>query len=152
MAKNILLSGINLTLRYGTRAALIGPMGRVKPPCCVRSPALPVLGGDFRIGSGVRVGYMTQEQEELDAELNAFDTIRKLSPVSETEARTFLHRFLFSGDDVFVPVGSLSYGERARLSLACLVSQGVQLLVAGRADQPPGYPLPVALRAGAGLV
>jgi ATP-binding cassette subfamily F protein 3 len=90
---------------------------------------LEALGGGCRTGSSVQMGYMTQEQEELDSELNAFETILKLAPVSETEARTFLHRFLFGGDDVFVPVSSLSYGERARLSLACLVSQGCNFLL-----------------------
>jgi ATP-binding cassette subfamily F protein 3 len=49
--------------------------------------------------------------------------------MSETEARSFLHYFLFAGDDVFLPVGKLSYGERARLSLASLVARGCNLLL-----------------------
>jgi ATP-binding cassette subfamily F protein 3 len=40
-----------------------------------------------------------------------------------------LHYFLFSGDDVFIPIGALSYGERARLTLAMLVAQGCNLLL-----------------------
>jgi ATP-binding cassette subfamily F protein 3 len=47
----------------------------------------------------------------------------------ETDARRFLHYFLFSGDDVFVPAGSLSYGERARLLLALLVARGCNFLL-----------------------
>ena len=128
--EDVLLSGITLTLRYGARAVLVGANGTGKTTL-LRTIAgrLEPLAGRCRTGSSVQLGYMTQEQEDLDPQLNPFETILKLSPVSETEARTFLHRFLFSGDDVFVPVGSLSYGERARLSLACLVSQGCNFLL-----------------------
>jgi ATP-binding cassette subfamily F protein 3 len=52
-----------------------------------------------------------------------------VAPMGETEARSFLHYFLFKGDDVFVPVGSLSLGERARLALAKLVAAGCNLLL-----------------------
>jgi ATP-binding cassette subfamily F protein 3 len=72
---------------------------------------------------------MAQEQEDLDLSLDAFTTIRKVAPYSETEVRTFLHRFLFSGDDVFIPLSALSYGERARLSLARMVAEGCNLLL-----------------------
>ncbi len=48
---------------------------------------------------------------------------------SETETRAFLHHFLFTQDDVFVPAGALSFGERARLQLAVLVAQGCNLLL-----------------------
>jgi ATP-binding cassette subfamily F protein 3 len=72
---------------------------------------------------------MAQEQEVLDPALNTLETIRRHAPLNETEARTFLHKFLFSGDDVFTPVGSLSYGERARLMLGALVAQGSNFLL-----------------------
>jgi ATP-binding cassette subfamily F protein 3 len=90
---------------------------------------LPPLAGRARLGSNVRVGYMAQEQELLDPRLNALETIRQRAALSETDARAFLHYFLFSGDDVFVPVGSLSYGERARLALGGLVVEGCNLLL-----------------------
>jgi ATP-binding cassette subfamily F protein 3 len=72
---------------------------------------------------------MAQEQENLDPALNSLQTVQKLISQSETEARSFLSKFLFKGDDVFVPVGSLSYGERSRLSLARLVATGCNLLI-----------------------
>jgi ATP-binding cassette subfamily F protein 3 len=62
--------------------------------------------------------------------------ICRTAAFSETDARTFLHRFLFTGDDVFVPVGLLSFGERARLSLACLVAQGCNFLLL---DEPVNH-------------
>ncbi len=72
---------------------------------------------------------MDQEQEDLDFSMDAYDTIAHLAPISETETRSFLHQFLFTGDDVYVPVASLSFGERARLSLGCLVAKGCNLLL-----------------------
>jgi ATP-binding cassette, subfamily F, member 3 len=125
-----LLSGINLNLRFGARAALIGPNGAGKTTL-LRTIAgrIPPIGGAFRLGAGVKIGYMSQEQEELNPALNALETLQRSAVFPETEARTFLHRFLFSGDDVFVPVGSLSYGERTRLSLARLVAQGCNFLL-----------------------
>jgi len=75
------------------------------------------------------VGHYSQEQEGLDKASSAFEEIRRVAPLGETEARSFLHYFLFSGDDVFVPLGSLSFGERARLALAKLVAAGCSLLL-----------------------
>jgi ATP-binding cassette subfamily F protein 3 len=72
---------------------------------------------------------MAQEQETLDPESDALTILRGLAPLNETDARAFLHQFLFSGDDVFTPLGKLSYGERARLALACLVASGCNLLL-----------------------
>jgi ATP-binding cassette subfamily F protein 3 len=90
---------------------------------------LPPLAGKVRLGAGVKLGYMAQEQETLDPSLDALTTIRMLAPLSETAARHFLHQFLFTGDEVFTPVGRLSYGERARLYLAGLVAQGHNFLL-----------------------
>ncbi len=128
--ENVLLHDLNLQLRQGSRVALIGPNGAGKTTL-VRAITgdLPPLAGRVRLGAKVRVGYMAQEQESLDPALDAFTTIRSLAPMSDTDVRAFLHYFLFSGDDVFVPVGSLSFGERARLALATLVAQGCNLLL-----------------------
>ena len=72
---------------------------------------------------------MSQEQELLDAALSPLQTIQKVSPFNETEARHFLHFFLFGGDDPLRPSGEMSYGERARLQLALLVAQGCTFLL-----------------------
>jgi ATP-binding cassette subfamily F protein 3 len=126
----VLLSDLNQQVHYGQHIALIGPNGAGKTTL-LRTIAgtLPPLAGRARLGSGVRVGYMAQEQETLEAESDALTILRGLAPLNETEARAFLHQFLFSGDEVFTPVGKLSYGERARLALACLVASGCNLLL-----------------------
>jgi ATP-binding cassette subfamily F protein 3 len=125
-----LVEAIDQMARLGERIALIGPNGAGKTTL-LRTVAghIPPLAGAVRLGSGVRLGYMAQEQETLDSELDAYTTIRRMAPLSETEARAFLHQFLFSGDEVFLPSGRLSYGERARLLLACLVAGGCNLLL-----------------------
>lgn len=86
-------------------------------------------GGICRLGAGVKVGYMSQEQELFEPGSNALLTFQSLSGCNKTEARTYLHKYLFIGDAVFTPVELFSYGQRARLSLACLVVQGCNLLL-----------------------
>jgi len=125
-----LASGLNAHIRSGARVALIGANGAGKTTL-VRTIAgqRPPLAGRVRLGTNVRVGYMAQEQELLDPALNALTTVRGLASMTETNARAFLHYFLFTGDEVFVPVAALSFGERARLSLASLVVQGCNFLL-----------------------
>jgi ATP-binding cassette subfamily F protein 3 len=125
-----LFQGVKQIVRQGERIALTGPNGAGKTTLLrLITGELSPTAGRIRLGSNVRLGYYAQEQETLDESLNAFQTIRAVAPVGETEARTYLHYFLFSGDDVFVPIGDLSYGERARLILAVLVAQGCNLLL-----------------------
>ena len=71
---------------------------------------------------------MTQEQRDLDPRLTPLATIRGAFS-NETEARTFLSYFLFTGDDSLQRCADLSYGQRARLSLAKLVAAGCNLLL-----------------------
>lgn len=120
----------NLTLQHGERIALVGPNGSGKTTLLriIAGELAPSEGG-VHIGSNVRVGYMPQEQETLDAHTMPLEIIRALAPMSETEARHFLHFFLFEGDEVFTRVGALSYGERARLLLARLVVSGANCLL-----------------------
>jgi ATP-binding cassette subfamily F protein 3 len=125
-----LLEHLNLRIKHGARVALIGPNGAGKTTL-VRTIAglLPPVAGAARLGSNVRAGYMAQEQEALDPSLDAFNTIRNLASMSDTDTRAFLHQFLFAGDEVFTPVARLSFGERARLMLATLVARGCNFLL-----------------------
>jgi ATP-binding cassette, subfamily F, member 3 len=124
------LRNVSAELRQGERVALLGPNGSGKTTLLrIISGQLAPDSGVSRLGASVRPGYFAQEQEGLDAAQTALESVRAGAALSETEARSFMHLFLFSGDDVFTPVGRLSYGERARLVLARLVLSGVNFLL-----------------------
>lgn len=125
-----LLDNISVTVRAGERIAVLGPNGHGKSTLLKTIVGeISSLKGHLRIGSSIQIGYLAQEQEILNPRSNALDTIQAAAALNHTDARSFLHYFLFAGDDVFTPIAALSYGERARLMLAVLVAQGANLLV-----------------------
>ena len=125
-----LLKDLNLHIRAGQRIALTGPNGSGKTTLIrTITGKLNPLSGSLKLGVTVKLGYMAQEQELLNPDWNALQTIQSVAPFNETEARNFLHYFLFKGDDALRPTAALSYGERARLQLGLLVAQGCTFLV-----------------------
>ena len=81
-------------------------------------------------GHGLRLGYYAQEHETLDVERSVLENMRSAAPgLTESEQRTVLGSFLFSGDDVAKPAGVLSGGEKTRLALALLVVSGANVLL-----------------------
>lgn len=125
-----LVRGVNQVLRAGERVVMVGPNGAGKTTLLrVIAGQLAPLAGEVRLGTNVRLGYYAQEQETLDPHSTPFETIVEVASMSETDIRSFLHYFLFTGDEVFVPVQMLSYGERARLVLARLVATGCNFLM-----------------------
>ena len=125
-----LVRGVNQVLRAGERVVLVGPNGAGKTTLLrIIAGQLVPLAGAVRLGANVKLGYYAQEQETLDPESTPFQTIVDVASTSETDIRSFLHYFLFAGDEAFVPVKALSYGERARLVLARLVATGCNLLL-----------------------
>jgi len=135
--ENVLLDGLNATIRYGERVALVGENGVGKTTLLrtLMGEVAP-LGGRCRFGSQVKPGYMAQEEQERWFKVDPYTTIAGLTRLPETEVRRLLSFYLFTNDEVFTPVGKLSFGEQARLSLACLVAQGCNLLLL---DEPTNH-------------
>jgi ATP-binding cassette, subfamily F, member 3 len=125
-----LLSGVSFQVDYGERVALVGPNGAGKTTLLrLIAGRLQPVTGTIKLGANVRLGVMAQEQETLDLGASVLRTVMGARPMSETEARNFLHFFLFGGDSVFRRVGDCSLGERSRLQLALLVLGGCNLLL-----------------------
>jgi ATP-binding cassette subfamily F protein 3 len=124
------LTGVSLQIRHGEKVALLGPNGAGKSTLIrTITGELPPLSGSVRLGPGVQAGYFAQEQDTIDPALTIMEQARRVASGSESDLRTFLHKFLFGGEMVHRRIGSLSYGERARLMLAILVLQGTTLLL-----------------------
>lgn len=124
-----LLQGLNLELPPAKRIVLTGPNGSGKTTL-LRTLAgkLPPLSGNIEQGPSVELGFMTQEQTELDPALTPLQTIQPAFK-NETLARNFLAYFLLTGREPLQVNESLSFGQRARLTLARLVASGCNVLL-----------------------
>jgi ATP-binding cassette subfamily F protein 3 len=135
---NHVFSGVKLQLRAGDKVALIGPNGAGK------STLLKILAGQLEFTgerqdhTHTRIEYFSQHRvDDLDPNSTILDAIKVPGAVqTEEQLRTILGCFLFSGDDVFKPVGVLSGGERSRVALArIMLRKGNTLLL----DEPTNH-------------
>ncbi|GIK43343.1 MAG: ABC transporter [Chloroflexota bacterium] len=127
----------DLEIRRGQRVALLGPNGAGKTTFIktILGQVKPKAGA-IRFGAGVEVGYFAQTQASLNLAASIMDEILAVQNLPIGEARNYLGRFLFSGDDVFKPIGSLSGGERSRVALAKLTLTGSNFLML---DEPTNH-------------
>jgi ATP-binding cassette subfamily F protein 3 len=127
----------DITLYRGETAALIGPNGVGKSTFLKTIIGqLQPLAGETRIGAAVKIGYFAQAHELLDPKKAIIDEIQTIKPMPISEARNYLAQFLFTGDDVFRLVETLSGGERGRVALAKLALSGANLLLL---DEPTNH-------------
>jgi ATP-binding cassette subfamily F protein 3 len=110
-----------LAARRGDRIGIVGPNGAGKTTL-LRTIAgeLPPLDGSVAFGNGVQLGYLAQLRAAAIPGATVLDALLESIPVTPGEARSYLARFLFRGDDVLKEVRLLSGGERSRLELALL--------------------------------
>ncbi|HSL46605.1 MAG TPA: ABC-F family ATP-binding cassette domain-containing protein, partial [Anaerolineales bacterium] len=126
----VILSNINFLIRHGERVGLIGANGAGKSVLLrlILGREQPTTG-EIKVGPSVRVGYYAQEHETLDFNQTLIDAVRLAGNMSESNAVSFLIRYLFSYQQSTQRIGSLSGGERSRLQLALLVLSGANFLL-----------------------
>lgn len=133
-----LFTNISFQIKRGERVALIGNNGTGKTTMLkILNDLIPADSGTFSLGSKVQIGYYDQEHHVLHAEKTIFEEISDTYPtLTETEIRNMLAAFLFTGDDVFKVISSLSGGERGRVSLAKLMLSEANFLIL---DEPTNH-------------
>ena len=133
-----LFENISFEIKRGEHVAIIGDNGTGKTTLLkILNELLPADSGTFTLGSNVEIGYYDQEHHVLHMEKTAFEEIQDTYPhMTNTEVRNVLAAFLFTGDDVFKQIKSLSGGERGRISLAKLMLSDANFLIL---DEPTNH-------------
>jgi ATP-binding cassette subfamily F protein 3 len=136
----VLLDGAEIWLERGEHVSLVGPNGTGKTTLIDALAGVHELdGGKLRTGHNLKLGYLSQHDSELEGLGTARTVIEaavKRTGLSPNQARALLGRFLFSGDEAEKPLDGLSGGERKRLALAMLLSQGANVLIL---DEPTNH-------------
>lgn len=136
--EKVLAKNINFTLNRGEALGVIGANGTGK------TTFLKTVLGDIREISGkiiwgtkTDIGYYSQNLDDLESRNEVIQELRRVAPSADNgELRSFLARFLFTGEDVFKQVGDLSGGEKGRLALAKLIYSNKNVLVL---DEPTNH-------------
>ncbi|MGP4040947.1 ribosomal protection-like ABC-F family protein [Gracilibacillus sp. D59] len=128
---------VNMHVTYQERVAVIGENGSGKTTLIkLILQQLDPDKGEARLGSNIKVGYLSQHIFFNVTDETVIETFRDVVKVSEGEARHILARFMFYGYDVFKKVAQLSGGERMRLRLAQMMYQDINLLIL---DEPTNH-------------
>ncbi|HLZ39167.1 MAG TPA: ATP-binding cassette domain-containing protein, partial [Mycobacteriales bacterium] len=122
---------VDLAIDRGSRVVILGLNGAGKTTLLRLLAGLePPDTGALVHGHGLRLGYYAQEHETLERDRTVLDNLRAAAPdTGDVELRRVLGSFLFSGDAVDQPAGTLSGGEKTRLALATLVVSGANVLL-----------------------
>lgn len=135
---NLLFENVSFEIKRGEHVAIIGDNGTGKTTLLkIINELLPPDTGTIRLGANVEIGYYDQEHHVLHMDKTLFDEISDDYPyLTNTQIRNTLAAFLFTGDDVFKQVRSLSGGERGRVSLAKLMLSEANFLIL---DEPTNH-------------
>ncbi len=127
-----------LQIKRGQKMGIVGLNGTGKSTLLKAiSEEIPFIAGQARLGSQVKLGYFDQHHQNLDPRNTVFQQIHGVTPQAmKQDVMGFLAKFQFRGDEVDKPVTALSGGERARLSIATLIRQGVNLMLL---DEPTNH-------------
>jgi len=126
-----IFTDVDLAIDRGSRVVVLGLNGAGKTTLLRMLAGLEQPDtGEVRAGHGLRLGYYAQEHETLDVDRTVLENLRSAAPdLTDTQVRSVLGSFLFSGDDVDKPARVLSGGEKTRLALATLVSSAANVLL-----------------------
>lgn len=132
------LATVSLDMKRGERIGIIGGNGIGKSTFLKTIvDIIPALSGEYKYGVNVDVGYFDQQMAQYSSDKSVIDDYWDEFPtLTETEVRNDLGSFLFSGDDVFKKVNTLSGGERVRLALAKIFKTGPNFLIL---DEPTNH-------------
>jgi ATP-binding cassette subfamily F protein 3 len=138
--RKLLLDGAEIWLERGEHVSLVGPNGAGKTTLIDALAGVRKLdGGKLRTGHNLKVGYLSQHDSELEG-LGTARTVAeaaaKRTGLNPNQTRSLLGKFLFSGEDADKPLDGLSGGERKRLALTILLSQGANVLIL---DEPTNH-------------
>ena len=133
-----LASGISFLLRRSERLGIIGPNGSGKTTFLKTVLGeLQSINGGLTWGANVNIEYFDQELSTLDLGSTVIEEISAVAPrATPGELRSYLAKFLFTGDDILKPVAALSGGEQSRLALAKLIYSRANVLVM---DEPTNH-------------
>lgn len=133
-----LFRNLNLSIQRGEVVGLLGANGTGKTTLLkIINRHLRPDNGKIHYGAKVSIGYYDQEQHVLNDEKTIFDEISDAYPkLTHTRIRNVLAAFLFTGDRVFQQIGTLSGGEKGRVSLAKLMLSNANFLIL---DEPTNH-------------
>ncbi|HAT1214315.1 ABC-F family ATP-binding cassette domain-containing protein [Corynebacterium striatum] len=125
-------AGVDLAIDKGSRVVVLGYNGAGKTTLLKLLAGVERTDGEGGIvsGHGLRIGYFAQEHDNIDAKKTVWEnTIEACPDAGQQDLRGLLGAFMFSGDKLEQPAGTLSGGEKTRLSLATLVSSRANVLL-----------------------
>lgn len=133
-----LFENVNIDVKRGEHIAILGDNGTGKTTLLkILNNLTEPDSGYIRFGTNVSIAYYDQEHQVLDRNKTIFDEIHDEHPdMNNTEVRNVLASFLFTGDEVFKPISSLSGGERGRVSLAKIMLSTANLIIL---DEPTNH-------------